>query len=164
MYVYILHRSFPQYTMGSLSNRQSILRPVSGRQAVAQLGLAQQPGPRPVSGRFLAAHLGVGRTRTASVDVLARRLPAPVAPEIAQFYRLRAQALRLQQQLAAHDARIKAASGRGLTPKEAGYPIPFLTPAEQIGFFAGCVYVTDLHKIWTPGNGDLLDKPRSAKA
>lgn len=36
----------------------------------------------------------------------------------------------------------------------------FLTPAEQIGFFAGCVYVTDLHKIWTPGNGDLLDKPR----
>lgn len=118
--------------MGSLSNRQSILRPTSGRQAVAQLGLAQQPLPRPVSGRFLAAHLGVGRTRVVSVDVLARRLPAPVAPAIAQFYRLRDHAQRLQEQLAAHDRQAAASAPvHGVTPKEAGYPIPFLTPAEQ---------------------------------
>ncbi|WP_046247016.1 hypothetical protein [Hymenobacter terrenus] len=112
--------------MSSLSNRQSILRPTSTRTAAAHLGLAQQPTPRPVSGRFMAAHLGVGRSRTVSVDILRRRLPAPVSPDIAQFYQLRAAAQRLQQQLAAHDARTK-----GLTPKQAGYPFPFRSTADQ---------------------------------
>lgn len=36
----------------------------------------------------------------------------------------------------------------------------YLTTEDQIAFFAGCVYVTALHKIWVPGTGDLLDKPR----
>lgn len=36
----------------------------------------------------------------------------------------------------------------------------YLSSSDQIAFFAGCVYVVDLHKIWTPGSGDLLDKSR----
>jgi hypothetical protein len=36
----------------------------------------------------------------------------------------------------------------------------FLTPPEQIPYFAGCIYVTELHKIWTPASGELVDKPR----
>ena len=114
--------------MGSLSNRQSIIRPTSGRAAVAQQGLAQHVTPRPVSARFLASHLGVGRARAASVDVLHRHLPAPVGADVAQFYRLRAEAQRVQQQLAARDRR------RSISAKEAGYPAPFLSPAQQRQF------------------------------
>lgn len=104
--------------MGSLSNRQSILRPTSTRAAVAQQGLTQHVVPRPVSGRFLAAHLGVGRSHAASVDVLHRQLPTLVSADIALFYQLHAQAQRLQQQLAAHDRQ------RHLTPKKPATPCP----------------------------------------
>ena len=114
--------------MGSLSNRQSILRPTSTRAAVAQQGLTQHVVPRPVSGRFLAAHLGVGRTQAATVDVLHQQLPAPVGADIALFYQARAQSRLLQQQLAAHERQ------RHLTPKEAGYPVPFLNPEQQKRF------------------------------
>ena len=116
--------------MGSLSNRQSIFRPTSTRAAVAQQGLAQHITPRPVSGRFLAAHLGVGRPHAASVDVLHRHLPAPLSADVALFYELRAKALLLQQQLAAHDRR------HGTTPKQAGSPLPFRTPEQQKRFRA----------------------------
>ena len=109
-------------------NRQSIFRPTSTRAAVAQQGLAQHITPRPVSGRFLAAHLGVGRAHAASVDVLHRHLPAPVSADIALFYQLRAQARLLQHLPAAHDCQ------RHLTPKQAGYPVFFLTPAQQQQF------------------------------
>ena len=84
--------------------------------------------PRPVSGRFLAAHLGVGRSHAASVDTLYRHLPASVSADVAQLYHMRATAQRLQQQLAAHDRQ------RHLTPKEAGYPVPFLNPQQQQRF------------------------------
>ena len=114
--------------MGSLSNRQSILRPTSTRAAVAQQGLAQHITRRPVSSRFMAAHLGVGRSQAVSVDVLHRHLPAPVSADIAQFYQLRAAAERIKQQLAAHDRR------RSISAKEAGYPAPFLTPEQQKRF------------------------------
>ena len=53
---------------------------------------------------------------------------APVSANVAQFYQLRAVAERLKQQLAAHDRR------RALTPKQAGYPAPFLTPTQQQQF------------------------------
>ncbi len=116
--------------MGSLSNRQSILRPTSARAAVAQQGLTQHITPRPVSGRFMAAHLGVGRDHAATVDVLHRQLPAPVSAGVAHFYQARVAAERLKQQLAAFDRQ------RHLTPKEAGYPPPFLSPAQQAQFRA----------------------------
>ena len=83
-----------------------------------------------MSGRFIAAHLGVGRTHAVSVDVLHRQLPTLVSADIALFYQLHAQAQRLQQQLAAHDRQWY------LTPKEAGYPVPFLNPAQQAQFRA----------------------------
>lgn len=127
-YVYFHYTIFHHSSMGSLSNRQSILRPTSTRAAVAQQGLAQHVTPRPVSGRFMAAHLGVGRDHAASVDVLHRHLPVSVSAEIAHFYQLRAEAERIRQQLAAHDRR------RSITAKEAGYPAPFLNPEQQRRF------------------------------
>lgn len=36
----------------------------------------------------------------------------------------------------------------------------FLSGDEQISFFAGCVYIVDLNKVWIPSTGDMLDKPR----
>ena len=110
--------------MGSLSNRQSILRPTSTRAAVAQQGLTQHITPRPVSGRFLAAHLGVGRAHASSVEGLHRHLPAPVSADMALFYQAWTTAERLQQQLAAHDRQ------RHLTPQQTCNPVPFLTPAQ----------------------------------
>jgi hypothetical protein len=38
--------------------------------------------------------------------------------------------------------------------------ISFMTPQEQTTFFSGCVYVSDLNRIWVPGDGTLQDKPR----
>ena len=54
-------------------------------------------------------------------------LLAPVSTDVARFYQLRAAAERLKQQLATHDR-------RHLFPKQAGYPVPFLTPAQQQQF------------------------------
>lgn len=107
--------------MASLSNRQSILRPVSGRAATTQLGQGQQPTPSLLSGRALAGQLGPGRLRPVSVDILTPRQVALPSP-LPNFWQVKAEADRRQAQQAAQ---------RPLTPKEAGYPIPFLSPAEQ---------------------------------
>ncbi|RZL07145.1 MAG: hypothetical protein EOO62_17580 [Hymenobacter sp.] len=66
-------------------------------------------------------HIGLGRLRPVAIDVLTPRelaLPAPLP----DFYQVKAA---LDQQQA------QAAASRPHTPKEAGYPIPFLSPAEQ---------------------------------
>ena len=76
----------------------------------------------------MAANLGVGWANTASVDVLHRALPAPVSADVAQFYHMRANSQRLQQHLAAYDRQ------RHLTPKEAGYLVPFISPVQQVQF------------------------------
>lgn len=36
----------------------------------------------------------------------------------------------------------------------------YLGVDDQVHYFQRCVYISDLHKIWTPGNGALLDKAR----
>lgn len=36
----------------------------------------------------------------------------------------------------------------------------FLSGDDQQSFFAGCVYVIDVNKVWIPSTGDLLDRPR----
>ncbi len=108
--------------MASLSIRQSAPSP-SGRAAVGHLGQAQQPQLLSTSGRALVGNLGVGRRYTGVQDLLSpRQLQLPAPPPLPDFARLRADAERLKQQLAAQAP---------LTPKQAGYPIPFLTPAEQ---------------------------------
>ena len=126
--------------MAFFPNRQSPTPLVSGRATVAHLNRAQQPRPTPISGRALVGQLGIGRRYTGLHDLLSPRqllLPEPPAPD---FYRLRADAQRLQQQLAAPDtlARLSEpapplvpALPPPRTPAQAGYPIPFLSPAQQ---------------------------------
>jgi len=145
--------------MSSSFARKSQAQPTSGRAAVAHLGRAQQPQPSLTSGRATVAHLGriqppqpsltSGRALVGQIGV-GRRYPEatsllrpyplalPAAP-LPNFYRLQAQAQQLQAQLAHYDqqaALVDAvvappASPRLHTPAEAGYPAPFLSPAEQ---------------------------------
>jgi hypothetical protein len=79
--------------------------------------------------------MGVGRRYTGVTDLLTPRqlqLPGPPLPD---FARLRAEAQRLKLQMAARDNLVASvpppAPPHGITPKEAGYPIPFLSPADQ---------------------------------
>ena len=61
-------------------------------------------------------------------------MPLPARPALFAFYRLRADAQRLQQQLAAPDtlAQLReSAPPPTRTPAQAGYPIPFLSLAQQ---------------------------------
>lgn len=49
-----------------------------------------------------------------------------------------------------------AASGMALRTASKEY----LAAGDQLEFFAGCVYVVSLHKVFVPATGDLLDKAR----
>ena len=42
----------------------------------------------------------------------------------------------------------------------AGRGVGFMAASEQQRFFASCVYVTDLNRVWVPGDGSLQDKAR----
>jgi len=52
-------------------------------------------------------------------------------------------------------AELVTASGIGLRDGR-----EYLSSADQLSFFTGCVYVIDAHKIWIPATGDMLDKAR----
>ena len=119
--------------MATLSTRQSVVPSPSGRAAAAHLGQALQPRPLSLSSRALAGHLGIARRYTDTTSLLTPRRLSPPPPPLPDFNQLRADAQRLQQQVAAHDKARTATpvATQAITPAQAGYPIPFLTPAEQ---------------------------------
>jgi len=122
--------------MSSPFARKSQAQPTNGRAIVAQLNRTQQPQPSLTSGRALVGQIGVGRRYPGATSLL-RPYPLALPPApLPDFHRLQAQAQQLQAQLARYDqqaalANTVAAPARLHTPAEAGYPVPFLSPAEQ---------------------------------
>jgi hypothetical protein len=53
---------------------------------------------------------------------------------------------------------LDVAAAAGIELRDAGQE--FMSGTDQLGFFAGCVYVVDQHRIWIPATGDMLDKSR----
>lgn len=95
------------------------------------------PGPGPtasfplLSSRAALGHLGVGRHYTGTSSLLqTRRLNLP-GPPLPDFARLRADAQRLQQQLAAHDSLSTARPAAAPAPRPVPFHAPMMTPAMQ---------------------------------